>query len=895
MNVNVSPTEKFPSHHISLSDGTTTIGLIAVNPNGQADITAIRREPFPRTTLRGQEGGGLLSENQPPYGEFTRDTFIGGDGQQMADMDRTRYYDGMYLWTPVDKKIYPAPRIDKAYIPGDIDFPTTSCGDYKLTFGGSVIYAATKIVTPASGNLYVQGLYINTLTQIDPVYSPDIKIFIANNNSTYNIPDINNIVPNSLNYLGDWGFRHFIILPASPCITLSPNTTYWIVQQLNNSYSSGCAPVALLREAIENGPTPVGMTSQDGVNWTTIPNSRAPSVELLYYNSSSPFGGMISKAIPFEYKHALYVVEKVNGVTKLYMNGDRGVTTANTDATKVIDTTKSWTTNIWNGAVVKIIESPAGSEQMIGQWRRIVSNTSTALTVSPAFESAIGAGFSYVIIHTLHWQEITGHGLSNVTSVAATNEDVLYFAQGTANNIRRTRWRNNGTAWVNDGWVDETTKANILLFAWDQEKKSVLWRAVNGSKPYIARCTVPVWGTALSWETEIYIGGDDPIRAITEFEGKIAVRKSTEMWMVKSGVPDKLSLNMSTRYSDENGTNNMCVFTPYLVFPYSGKVQFLVNNIAENKGPWSPVTGEPIAMQPIVGGLLVAYSRQPYSPNHAGENSTVYLYKDDAWHPIVTMPQGLKILSIYYQHIDGGTDVLWIFTINGIYYINFPRELDYLRDSYYNDYCSDMRGLISSVEPFGMIDTGAFNLGNMRLNKWWERIYISAAKVTGFTIAVVYSGNPFDSHLYWYSASPMDADGICNIRTQSKGIQFQIYWYGILNNRASKPYINGYNVEYLARVDDADMWVVPLDISDYSRDLNGKPEEMTAAQKQQQLDTWARSVVPLTMRSIDPVDDNKRVIIERSPRQIRRYNQMVDEPDHRMGVYTSIVIKEVPD
>jgi len=611
---------------------------------------------------------------------------------------------------------------------------------------------------------------------------------------------------------------------------------------------------------------------------------------------------MISKAIPFEYKHALYVVEKVNGATKLYMNGDRGVTTANTDATKVIDTTKSWTTNKWYGAVIKIIESPAGSEQMIGQWRRITSNTGTTLTVSPAFESAIGAGFSYVIIYTPHWQEITGHGLSNVTSVAATNEDVLYFAQGSAYNIRRTKWHNNGTAWVNDGWVDETTKADILLFAWDQEKKSVLWRAVNGSKPYIARCTVPTWGTALSWETEIYVGGDDPIRAITEFEGKIAVRKSTEMWMVKNGVPDKLSLNMTTRYDDENGVNNMCVFTPYLVFPYSGKVQFLVNNIAENKGPWSPTTGEPIAMQPIVGGLLVAYSRRNYGrvsfigqsfPDY-GENSVVYLYKDDAWHPIVTMPRGLKILSIFYQHIDGRTDVLWVFTINGIYYIRFPRELDYIRDPNFNDQYSDMCSTTAKLEPFGMIDMGYFNLGNIRLNKWWERVYLSGTQNSNYKIDVSYNTDPFFDP-WWKWASTDYTSGKYYIQTQSKYIQLRIYWCGLYNWGSSKPSINGYNVEYLARVDDADMWVIPLDISDYSRDLNGKPEEMTAAQKQLQLDAWARSVVPLTMRSIDPVDDNKRVIIERSPRQIRRYNQTVDEPDHRMGVYTSIVIKEVPD
>jgi len=894
MNVNVSPTEKFPSHHISLSDGNTTIGLIAVNPNGQADITAIRREPFPRTTLRGQEGGGLLSESQPPYGEFTRETFIGGDGQDTADEDRTRYYDGMHLWTPVDKKLYPAPRINKAFIPGDIDFPTTSAGDYTLTFGGSVKYAATKIVVPSSGPFKVIGVYVNTLCKVDPAGWTKFDIYIVNDNN--GTPNMNSKVGNTKATFTEYGFRHIAIFGYPSILTLNANTTYWIVQVLITTPTSGYEPVALLRQSIPNGPVVSGKTSLDGTIWTDL-GSKAPSVELIYYNNGNIYGPTVSRPIPFEYKHSLYVIEKINNVTKLFMNGDRGVTTANSDKSVIADSTKNWTDNsLWSGAIVKIIESPTGAGQVhVGKWRRIGSNTSNQLLLTTPFEEAIGAGYTYVIMYTPYWQEITGHGLTDVTSVAATNEDVLYFAQGAAYNIRRTRWRNNGTAWVNDGWVDETTKADILLFAWDQEKKSVLWRAVNGSKPYIARCTVPVWGTALSWETEIYIGGDDPIRAITEFEGKIAVRKSTEIWMVKSGVPDKLSLNMTTRYSDENGVNNMCVYTPYLVFPYSGKVQFLVNNIAENKGPWSPVTGEPIAMQPIVGGLLVAYSRKAYDVSINGENSVVYLYRNDAWHPIVTMPKGLKILSIYYQHIDGGTDVLWIFTINGIYYIRFPREWDYSRDPQFTSIYSDMLSRVVNLEPFAMLDTGIYNIGNLRLDKWWERIYVSAMQTTDYKLGVSYCTNPYDTYQDWYSIGNMEANSFCNIRKLSKYIQFRLYLYGLVDWTAARAYINGYNVEYLARVDDADMWVIPLDISDYSRDLNGKPEEMTAAQKQQQLDTWARSVVPLTMRSIDPVDDNKRVIIERSPRQIRRFNQMVDEQDHRMGVYTSIVIKEVPD
>ena len=70
---------------------------------------------------------------------------------------------------------------------------------------------------------------------------------------------------------------------------------------------------------------------------------------------------------------------------------DSGTTTGSNTVTTVNDTNKSWTVNQWAG---KVVVCTSGTE--VGQIRKIISNTSTQLTVSPDFTTIPVSG-GYVI------------------------------------------------------------------------------------------------------------------------------------------------------------------------------------------------------------------------------------------------------------------------------------------------------------------------------------------------------------------------------------------------------------------------------------------------------------------------------------------------------------------
>src|SRR3990167_6440334 len=102
--INVAST-KNPTHHLSLSDGTTTVGLIL--PDG---AQGIREIPYSPSTFKTSSGGTTYSDFEPPYAFEQQDTWEGGRGLENFRKDNTRFYDSANLWTMTPNSAFLAPQ-----------------------------------------------------------------------------------------------------------------------------------------------------------------------------------------------------------------------------------------------------------------------------------------------------------------------------------------------------------------------------------------------------------------------------------------------------------------------------------------------------------------------------------------------------------------------------------------------------------------------------------------------------------------------------------------------------------------------------------------------------------------------------------------------------------------
>ncbi|RME37938.1 MAG: hypothetical protein D6794_06135, partial [Deltaproteobacteria bacterium] len=161
MAIRVSPTEKNYTHHITLSDGVTTIGLTAVNSRGEPSIGAIRRSPYPKTTVRMNGGGGALAEDKPPYGEIGKSRWDSGAGVENAEQDMGGYYLGERAWTLAGDRVLVGPKVMRlrpGHYANEPWIANCHIGAQDLT--GNTRWLAVKFTATESINLTARGVYV---------------------------------------------------------------------------------------------------------------------------------------------------------------------------------------------------------------------------------------------------------------------------------------------------------------------------------------------------------------------------------------------------------------------------------------------------------------------------------------------------------------------------------------------------------------------------------------------------------------------------------------------------------------------------------------------------------------------------------------------------------------
>lgn len=322
--VEVSPTEKNPSHHISIDDsadgGSVKYGLYI-----KRGVRGIREYPFSPSSLKIQQGRQGYGSFEPPYTSIDQVDFSGGRGQLRFE-DPTKFYDSYNMWTMTPGLLMPAPlwrfarglRDEHTWMPGD----TFSAGGTQNTtlewveLTGDQEYVAAKLTTVAAYDMENIWLLLKykgapgTLT---------VHIYDDNSNPNASQGSVGLYTAHRTNAIPEGSLvGQLVCFNFATPISLSATTDYWVVVQAASADDTDDHYEIAMGN---NGTFPSRGESSNGSSWNTL--SRA-----MYYRVTDV---NIDQEIHWqEYKRALYACTEPldGGPGKIYLNGDRGVFTA---------------------------------------------------------------------------------------------------------------------------------------------------------------------------------------------------------------------------------------------------------------------------------------------------------------------------------------------------------------------------------------------------------------------------------------------------------------------------------------------------------------------------------------------------------------------------------------
>ena len=503
--VEVNPNVKQSTHHVALSDGKKTIGLICCDSRGAADPFNISAAPNQRSSLRTKSGTTKYEDLEEPWSATAQDDWSGGRALEDYENDTTRFFDSKRCQTAFSQ-IYNAPldyyatglKNSSTNHPASLTWKMVEAG---TSYGLMLSLPAIKV-----GEIYIHirrrgkpesGL--NVSLHLDSAGEPGGEIV----DHTYTVADFQDVLSE---------FRKFTF----PDQTLSSGT-YWLIVSadkgdINDHWEIGLQPVN---------------ASNTFVHKSSL--SPLPNYDLTYRICA---GNTARYTRFFTYKQLTFALtQTVSGSPKLYINGDIGMADSNSgQLSQVIDATKSWTTDMWKGCKVGIIQG-TGIAETVSVWRTITSNTATTLTVDSPWTIAQDTTSTYIITDTERFTEVTGHGLTAyVTDIEIVN-DIIYFAQGDSVAVRKGRWRNGSWSWMADSYVHkingtDTTINNCAMYlqAVRDSTGLVLWRAQNNDASHqisISQTAVTDWlsnpVTVANYTTDIDSNNDDVYTSGVDF------------------------------------------------------------------------------------------------------------------------------------------------------------------------------------------------------------------------------------------------------------------------------------------------------------------------------------------------------------------------------------------
>ncbi len=861
MTVTVTPTSEEPTHLVSLSDGTTTYGLNTCDNKGQISISGIRRTPIPRTSMKTYSGSTQYTDFEAPYTPIAQDDWSGGRGNEEFERDKSRFFDSKRLNTWQYGQLILGPqetyctgyRNQDTHLPGSVTFQALTGSQRYLAykFDDSAAYSADraflllrKVGTP-NGAVTVE---ICPDDSGDPG-TPAKTITLA----------VASAVPfESRWYEFDWatttafsgsGTYHIKIYGASG----DDSTNHWAV-------------------GVEDA---AGATQQSANNTSWA----AASVDLYFRILDADTDW---ETLFYEYRGQLYFVTKPanNGAAKVYINGDRGIATGTQSTTTLADSTKSWTTNEWAGCVVKITNGTGK-----GRYRTITSNTATALTVPTWDITPVAASSEYVILASNKWTERSTTGLTVAVTDVLPLTDFVYFAQGDSTNIRRMREYDSSGTWTIGYADDSTNKATFLQDHYHPEDGLQITKANNtdDTDTTVARASAATSWTDLSFGTAKAVG--DRRELITGLEAygdpkEIWVLKEGSLWRMSEDVPIQVPLDEIKAVASEYNGRAHLVHDVYLYFSLLHSLERYFKNNLDDIGP-SRDAGMPATRQgPIIH--MIGYPGRIFAAIDAGTSgySSVLLWNGLGWHEVYRAPLGERIKRLHLQVIPGTTiDRLWVNQGMDVIWLPMPSlTFDPYRDSNYR------------FTHEGMITTAWMYMGMQDIPKFFHTLTLFTENAASGA-QVVDAEYQTDDSSTWvaigstFDTSPSeevhieDSSGVSHTTT-GKRIRFRLRLQ--TDDNTETPKVKASVLEAVGRIDVKFRYDLTFLASDEAIDLEGDDDTYSAAETlTDDLDTWAASATPLTMRCVYSPYDNKTVFPD--PTSLRPFGLVPGEFEYHTG------------
>lgn len=632
--VNVGNGIADPTHDLSLTDGTTTIGLIfAGGPRVLQEIP--------------------LSPPAQAF-EIEQRNWIGGQGRRRYDDDPTGYFDSDYIWTMTEGRVFPSLqwRFANSLRSADTSLPNGSVSfAYWKLYGNtpasriarylSISFAASATYSADKGYLWIRR-----------VGTPGTLTFELCANSAGNPGTVLQTVTKTTSNITDT-VSVYQVFDWTSTEALTSGTTYHI-----KIYGASSDNAANHWEVLGNSAGTSSKYSSDNSSWTSatismfyrVTDADAPNRQFKFFMLD---GGLY--ALGMHDSGAASIIRQ---------NGTRGTATAATSTT-LTNTNVTMTTNIHANAKIRIFDGTGD-----GQIRNISSNTATQFTVSPAWEITPDTTSRYVVFSSDDWPAVTGTpGLGAAKDKPLVVSGIAYIPQGQSVNIRRMRVN----ASSHDFAADGTNKADKLGL--NVEGAAPLIYAANAATSKIKSASVVAWGTDLTFGTEKAIGGSEyRITNLFSHNRVLKVFKEDGPYTYQNGIVEKDGNNFSDVADPTTGlgvgTQNGTLWWGWahsIVRQIGSSVDDMLNFKRGYDGVQEPRKGYLSCVVSALGWLFFVID------GGADNYSSIICWNGMGWHEVFRgWATGIRIRNAFWQPNIEARGRLWFDVGGDIAYITFP-------------------------------------------------------------------------------------------------------------------------------------------------------------------------------------------------------------------------------
>ena len=651
----VGKDERKSSHDFSLENGSE---------RWYFDLADLNIDEAPLTPNTIFDAGGKGSQ----FGDFTADhahllqrDWGGGRGQEEWE-DNTQYFDSRMAWTLIPGRVTPVPQF--RYAEGLRFAENLLPGGRRYNVGDDVNWLELIDQTKYARSMTIQGddNWDAALVEfwVRKVGNPDSTITVEIHGDSTGDPDDTPVFSATLSNtdITDVLSELVTVEDTSSPPTLVAGTKYWVVVYSSANDSS-------------NNHWEIGVGGGAADQCKVSTGAWGNTEKQIYFRVRS--ADPVQQYIPFNFDGSGYLVStpRDDTASKIWINGDRGIADASSSTT-LEDATKTWATDLWANARVRIIRGLG-----IGQTRLISSNDADTLTISEAWDITPDTTSEYVLIGTDEFSEVTptsGDLFDDAVRTVAVADDQVFFGYGTGSGDSVIlRMRNN--AGVHEFDDDPgSNKSDVLAVHYDAASGAQLWSGENDDV-IVRRSDVTAWAAALAFKDDIDVGEDTHfITNIISSDGRVWIFKEDQPWYLQNDVAIPVDVGLEAMAEPENGLAALS-WKRHLYYGWAFSIEKLVGQNVDDVGPWlraglpSARRGKVLDLAGVNAFLACGIDAGP------DRRSSVLFWNEIGYGELYRAPaDGRRIRHIHWNSVPGGPDQLWIEMGGDVVIQTFPED-----------------------------------------------------------------------------------------------------------------------------------------------------------------------------------------------------------------------------